>query len=92
MTNFFTADFSEIVEMNFGTSVKNAFRRAIDLEFSFADMARLVALYRRESDPFLDVEDFVSRASEIGVAKIMDELKEISDRMGLFSEEEKREW
>ena len=71
------ANFDELVEMSFGSSVENAVRRAINLECPYDDMVRLVALYRREQDPFLDVEAFVKDGASLGVATVMNALYEI---------------
>ena len=79
MANIFTASFSEIVELTYGTSAKNAVCRALNLEYSFDDMVRLLALYRRESDPFLDVDEFVKKGAELGLKTVMDELRTLSE-------------
>ena len=81
MVNIFTASFSELVEMQFGTSVENAVKRALDLTYDYDDMVRLIALYRREQDPFLDVEDFVKRGNEMGVSAVVNQLKEIEQEL-----------
>ena len=82
MRNVFLADFGERVEMSFGSDVKTVFARALNLEYAYDDMVRLIALYRREQDPFLDVDTFVKEGGRLGVGKVLQELREIAETIG----------
>ncbi|MBR1747570.1 MAG: hypothetical protein IJ735_05090 [Clostridia bacterium] len=81
MYNVFLANFAETVEMQYGTSAKNALQRAVRLEYTFDEMVRLVALYRRESDPFLNVEEFVKNGASMGIGAVLQELRDIMRRL-----------
>lgn len=82
MRNVFLANFDELVEMSFGSNAKVVFSRALGLEYAYDDMVRLIAMFRREQDPFLDVDTFVKEGGRLGVGKVLEELREIAETIG----------